>query len=80
MTDPLEFEPLPTGERWDAYVDAWCAGWAVGVEEGRRRAEAEAAAAHRAAVHVVHEMAKLPPRDPDADRAAAERREARWAK
>lgn len=78
MTDPLELEPLMTGQQWNQYVDAWCHGWANGLREGERRKEAELAAIQRAAVASVRSAASLPPRDPEADRAAAERRAARW--
>lgn len=79
MSEPLEFEPLPTGEQWSALVDAWTHGWAAGVLEGERRKEAELAAIQRDAVASVRAAVTLPPRDAEADRAAAEKRAARWS-
>lgn len=78
MTEPVEFEPLPTGEQWSAYIDAWTHGWAAGVEEGRRREAAELAAIQRAGHRVVQAMTEIPPRDPETDRARRARIDARF--
>lgn len=66
--------------RFDDYLTGWRAGYLEGVDRGRELADAEAAARHRAAAEVVLAMTRVPARDPEADRAAAERRAARWSK
>ena len=74
MTDPLDIRDLIPANAWHAYVDAWCNGWAAGVDEGRRRADAEAAARHRAASSVVLAMTKVP----EVDRSETAARRRRW--
>lgn len=71
MSDPLDVHELMPDDQWHHYVDAWCAGWVIGVEEGRRRADAEASARHRAAAEVVTAMIRVPV--VDRDEAAARR-------
>ncbi len=64
---------------WQVYLDGWTYGYAEGIEHGRRQAEDEMAALHRAGAAVVGAMVRLPVRDAEDDRAAARRREARWS-
>lgn len=73
MTEPLDVHELMPDDRWHHYVDAWCNGWQAGITEGRRRADAEAAARHRAAASVVLAMTRVP----EVDRAEAAARRAR---
>ena len=73
MTTPNDVVDLLPADAWHAYVDAWCNGWVAGLEEGRRRADAEAAARHRAAADVVLAMTRVP----EVDRAEAAARRAR---
>ena len=73
MTDPREVEELMSRDAWDAYVDAWCHGYTAGIDEGRRRADADAAARHRAAAAVVLALRDVP----EVDRAEAAARRAR---
>lgn len=72
----LETWPRP---RWDDYMEGWTRGYAEGIEHGRRQAEEEMAALHRAGAAVVGAIVRLPVRDAEDDRAAARRREARWS-
>lgn len=65
---------LMPAESWHTYVDGWCNGWSAGLDEGRRRADAEAAARHRAAAEVVGAMIRVPV----VDQAEAAARRARW--
>jgi len=60
---------------------AWIAGYETGYAHGvnARHTEAEALARHTEAARIVTALASVPPRDRDADRAAAARREARWS-
>lgn len=60
---------------------AWLAGWDQGYAAGRndRRTDAQAVALHEAAAEVVTRMAGYPERDPEADRAAAQRRGDRFS-
>lgn len=71
-----------TCREWTAYLDGRLAGYlegeAVGYDRGYAACDAEISTLQRQAARVVHAMAQLPERDPEADRAAAERREARW--
>lgn len=76
MTDP---NTLPTGHAWATVSDAWTAGYAAGLDAGRRQAEDELAAIQRAAVASVRAAAALPPRDVEADRRRAARSAAYWA-
>lgn len=78
MSDPIDVHELMPAEQWNHYVDAWCAGWAIGVEEGRRRADAEASAAHRAAADVVTAMIRVPLVDPAEAAARRARIDARF--
>lgn len=74
MNEPLDVRELMPEDQWHHYVDAWCNGWQAGITEGRRRADAEAAARHRAAADVVLAMRNVP----EVDRAGADARRARW--
>lgn len=73
MTTPNEVHELMPAESWHTYVDGWCNGWSAGIDEGRRRADAEAAARHRAAADVVLAMTRVP----EVDRAESAARRAR---
>lgn len=79
MTTPNVLDSWPPS-RWDDYMAGFREGFTQGIDRGRELADAEAAARHRAAARVVVAMSKIPPRDAKADRAAAERRAARWSK
>lgn len=81
---PQSTEPTPAAApntlatwpwaRWDDYLTGYIAGRADGITEGRRQADAEAAARHQAAADVVLAMTRVPVRDKAADAA----RRARW--
>lgn len=77
-TVPADVTTMSNAE-WISYSDAWCNGWSAGIDEGRRREREEIATIGREAARIVHAMAEIPPRDADADRAAAARRDARWS-
>ena len=79
MTTPNVLQEWPPS-RWDDYLTGFREGFTQGISRGREIADAEAAARHRAAARVVVAMSKIPARDAEADRAAAERRAARWSK
>jgi len=64
---------------WETYLEGYMHGYAQGIDLGRRQMDDELATIQRAACEVVHRMADLPERDREADRQAAERREARWS-
>lgn len=66
-------------ESWRTYVDGWCNGWSAGIDEGRRRADAEASARHRAAAEVVGAMIRVPVVDPAEAAARRARIDARFA-
>ena len=68
-----------TRREWETYLDGYGWGYAEGITEGRRQAEEDIANLQRSAAEVVHFLAGIPPRDRDADKAAAQRREARWS-
>lgn len=77
MTDDITAMP-PT--EWTRFCEGYQSGYAHGVAHGRQLEHDELATLQREAVRIVHELAKVPPRDAEADRAAAERRAARWSK
>lgn len=68
---------LPRAE-WERHLHGYLRGFADGIEHGRRQMEDELATIQRTAADLVHRMAAIPPRDHEADRAAAARREVRW--
>lgn len=76
---PVNIGLMTPGE-WRHFVQGYQSGATWGIGEGRRQADDEAAARHRAAARVVVAMSKIPARDAEADRAAAARRDARWSK
>lgn len=65
--------------RLEDYLLGWRYGYLEGIDRGRQLEHDEVAAAQRAAVASVRAAVTLPPRDAEADRAAAERRAARWS-
>lgn len=68
-----------TARDWQVWHDGWTYGRTEGIEAGREEMEAELAAIQSAAVASVRAAVTLPPRDAAADRAAAEKRAARWS-
>lgn len=76
---PNVLEEWPPSRLAD-YQSGFDHGYLLGLERGREIEHDEVAAIQRAAVTSVRAAVTLPPRDRDADRAAAERREARWSK
>jgi len=50
---------------WEAFLEGYASGFAIGVDRGRELADEEAAAIHRYACRVVSAMAKV---DPHVDR------------
>lgn len=78
--------PVPESALLDRYSEAqfdvtdwYLSGYNAGIERGRQLADDEAAALWRNAARVIHEMAKIAPRDEEADARRAEERAAWWA-
>lgn len=65
---------------WERHLHGYLRGFADGIQHGRRQMDEELATIQRTAALVVHRMAEIDPRDTEADKRAAERREARWPK
>ena len=65
----------------DAIHHAFVCGYDTGLAHGQRMAAEHLAAEilHRQAAEVIQFVSDLPERDPEADRAAAARRQARWS-
>lgn len=76
---PTDIIALASHE-WRIWMDGWAAGRESGIDHGRQLEHDEVATIQRECVRIVREMAAIPPRDAEADRAAAARRDARWNK
>lgn len=76
MTDP-DITAMPPTE-WARFCEGFQSGYSQGIDKGRQLEHDEVATLQAEAVRIVHELAKVPPRDAAADRAAAEKRAARW--
>ena len=74
MTDITKLSP----SEWDAFCAGHESGYAVGLEEGWRRADAHASATHRAAAEVVTAMIRVPEVDPAEAAARRARIDARF--
>ena len=54
--------------------DVYMLGYSAGYDSGWKASDEDADAVHREAYRIVRHMAGMPERDPDADKAAAQRR------
>ncbi len=57
---PTDLVGMPP-DLWEAFLEGYASGFAIGVDRGREIADEEAAAIHRYAHRVVMAMAKLDP-------------------
>lgn len=76
-TVPIDIVALASHE-WHIFMDGFESGFTNGIDHGRRLADEEAAARHRAAANVVVAMTKVPIVDQDEAAARRARIDARF--